>query len=140
MEEPTDLALPPSVVGVGEFPGDPSSVAAARGFLRALFPESEAIEVAALLVSELAANAVRHAHTGFEVKVIVDNNLRVEISDGSAILPTIRTDDDINSIGGRGLRIVDVCSLRWGSEHRGTGKVIWFELAYPDESAPNSAT
>lgn len=88
------------------------------------------IEVARLLVSELAANAVRHSGCeSYELVVDVDADLlRVDVADGNrAAVPTIAQPNDL---GGRGLRLVDSLSSRWGVDHpTGDGaKHVWFEL------------
>ncbi len=85
-------------------------------------------ELAVLLVSELASNAIIHADTQFEVILHADDaQLRVELVDGDPLLPTMRPYSP-DSVSGRGLHIVAATADRWGFEPRGQGKLVWFEL------------
>ena len=91
-----------------------------------LLPEGvqERLEV---VVSELAANAVHHAGTPFEVRLTIGSTVRIEVCDGSAVPPVMR-DVDVHQISGRGLVIVDRFADRWGYETGGGGKAVWAEL------------
>lgn len=82
-----------------------------------------------LLATEIATNAVRHA--GTEATVIVcylGDRIRVEVGDGSNVLPRIRTPDETEP-GGRGLPLVEALSTRWGVIETVDGKRVWFEVA-----------
>ncbi|MFF2699790.1 ATP-binding protein [Streptomyces cyaneofuscatus] len=93
----------------------------------------------ALVVAELAANAVRHGSLpGREFAVRVDHEgaasrFRIEVSDArlgrtpeEAVLPP----DDRES--GRGLFLVECLATRWGWEPRHPiGKTVWAEVAAP---------
>lgn len=85
---------------------------------------------ARLLVSELVANAVRHAERegdiGMHVAVVGDS-LRVEVVDpGNGFTPRARTAE--SPLGsGWGLHLVDELSDRWGVESSGPTRV-WFEI------------
>lgn len=112
-------------------PSTPASAGAARRFVDAalaapeLFPVTDA---AALLVSELVANAVLHTGTPLEVVVAVDGaHVRVEVHDGSPRLP-VRKNYSTMSGTGRGLVLVERMSSDWGADSTPTGKVVWFEL------------
>jgi anti-sigma regulatory factor (Ser/Thr protein kinase) len=83
-----------------------------------------------LVVSELASNAVRHAHTPFRLTISADPTLRVEVADGSPTLPRQGTPGPW-SAGGRGLMLVAACARRWGVNRLGTGKVVWADLGPP---------
>jgi anti-sigma regulatory factor (Ser/Thr protein kinase) len=112
------------------------SVGAARRFVtEAIEPAGAAPDVPALLVSELATNAVRHARTDFEVRVHVDDHsCRVEVvNDAPEMLAALREPSDE---GGRGLQIVEALATRWGAETQGAAKVVWFEcdLGNPSRS------
>jgi len=114
------------------FPADRRSVAAARRFVRATLSGSghapEAVEDAVLMVSELASNVVEHARTEYEIVVAVDEDrARIEVADGSAILPALR-EAAHDSERGRGLYLLETLAKRWGVESRPSGKAIWFEL------------
>lgn len=110
-------------------PPEPSSAGAARRFVAAaLDAGSEVAELAVLLVSELASNAILHARTPFEVSVLVDEeHLRVEVSDTNVAMPALRTYRR-ESIAGRGLHMVAASADRWGFDARPGGKVVWFEF------------
>lgn len=111
------------------YPPLPHSVRQARRVVSTALEEHGLdLPDAALLVSELAANAVEHARTPFLVTVHVGRALRVEVADGSDLLPVI-TNPTAHSERGRGLAIVRALSTRWGIEFRRTGKVMWFELS-----------
>ncbi len=89
-----------------------------------------------LLVSEIAANAVKHSASGdggeFEVAVWVAGDLvRVEIGDqGGASEPRLTGDGSAPDAltGGRGLRIVDALAAKWGHAGDELGRVVWFEV------------
>lgn len=113
---------------------DAESVGRARTFVDASVPgrAREDRELLAVLVSELATNAVRHAATDFEVTVVEDRasgRIRVGVSDqgeGTPVLHGLRTMEP----HGRGLRIVGELSDKWGVEWAvGQGsKTVWFQL------------
>ncbi len=90
----------------------------------------DAAEVATLLVTELATNAVRHADTEFTVYVALDDDLlRVEVQDRNHALPEVKA-PGLEDEGGRGMFLVDRLSTRWGAEREpDIGKRVWFELA-----------
>jgi MEDS: MEthanogen/methylotroph, DcmR Sensory domain len=81
---------------------------------------------AALVVTELAANAVVHAHTGFTVELAADADaLRISVRDasplpsGAALVPAPL----------HGLGAVNALARRWGVEPLGhSGKSVWVEL------------
>lgn len=86
----------------------------------------------ALVVAELAANAVLHGRVrgrDFRVRLVLrDGLVRVEVADGRTDrLPVLRASADE---GGRGLLLVAATAERWGVEPR-TGapyKVVWAEV------------
>lgn len=88
-------------------------------------------EIAALLTSELATNAVRHAGTEFTVTVRVQGGvLSVSVADRSPdhpVAPSRMPDTDVRS--GRGLVLVSTYATEWGVERSPDGKVVWFTLA-----------
>jgi anti-sigma regulatory factor (Ser/Thr protein kinase) len=93
------------------------------------------IEDAILCTSELVTNAVMHGKHGCELQMSFDpadgGVLRVEVSDGSPHLPRLVDAVDVHRAGGRGLRIVEAASTRWGSQQVPSGKVVWFEMGHP---------
>src|SRR5438094_10607072 len=90
-----------------QLPPEPSSAGMARRFVASSLDAGDEVgELAVLLVSELASNAVLHARTAFELRVRIDNRrLRVEIRDDNPALPTLK-DYVAESITGRGLHMV----------------------------------
>lgn len=106
-------------------------VVAARRFASRVVAEAGHISLVpavALATGELAANAVHHARTPFEVIVFVDDRaVRVEVADGSPDLPR-RLDVDPDEVHGRGVMLVDLVGARWGVEVAGGGKRVWVEI------------
>jgi anti-sigma regulatory factor (Ser/Thr protein kinase) len=117
-------------------PGTASSVPPARHFVERTL-EAWGLEhlswTAALLVTELAANAALHAGTDFRVVVTRrpgpdGERLRVEVHDGSSHVPRARRTSD-SATTGRGLRMVADLAADWGVAVRdGGGKAVWWEL------------
>jgi anti-sigma regulatory factor (Ser/Thr protein kinase) len=110
-------------------PPEPSSAGAARRFVAsALGAGSEVAELAVLLVSELATNAVLHAQTDFDILLRLDDDcVRIEVSDGNPDMPALRPYLR-ESIEGRGLHMVAASANHWGFGAQPDGKVVWFEL------------
>jgi anti-sigma regulatory factor (Ser/Thr protein kinase) len=119
-----------------------SSVPDARQFvaesLSALEPEVG--ETAALLVSELATNAVVHASSAFAVTVVYPTpggRVRVEVLDSVPGEPAPLRPPPSDPHG-RGLLLVAHLADAWGVKGAGrrAGKTIWFELAPAGADAP----
>jgi len=86
------------------------------------------LDDAQIVISELAANAVRHANTPFSVSVRSTLSLvRIEARDRSHALPVLR-EERHTTPSGRGMRIVEALASRWGVELTPDGKVVWAEL------------
>jgi anti-sigma regulatory factor (Ser/Thr protein kinase) len=115
-----------------QLPPEPSSAGVARRFVASSLAAGDEVgELAVLLVSELASNAVLHARTPFEL--VVDNDaarLRVEVHDTNPTMPMLK-DYVAESVTGRGLHMVASSADNWGFEARHDGKIVWFELAHP---------
>ena len=114
-----------------QLPAEAASVPLARRHVTAVVEQlelGEMADTAALLVSELVTNAVRHAGTELQLTILAESgHVRIEVEDGSATLPRSRT-SDLYDAGGRGLPLVEALADRWGSESTGTGKLVWAEL------------
>lgn len=114
-----------------EFPGKPESVRDARAFVADTLEAwglEAATEVAVLLTSEVATNAVRHADSSFEV--VVEERppeVLIKVRDGSAAPAMLRV-LPVDAEGGRGLPMVRILSERWGSTTVGDGKLVWFAV------------
>ncbi|GAA4982259.1 ATP-binding protein [Kineococcus glutinatus] len=90
---------------------------------------------AALVVAELATNAVLHARTDFEVHLrVLDGGLRVDVCDGSTTQPLSGT-LDLVAMSGRGLPLVNALAAGWGVDPREGGKCVWAHLL-PTSAAP----
>ncbi|MHB1585243.1 MAG: MEDS domain-containing protein [Acidimicrobiales bacterium] len=132
-QEDPDAAGEPGTVDGGEqlFVPVPAAIAAARRFvtgaLRA-FADDPLTDVAALVVSELATNAVLHAGSAFRVGVRRSGPaVRIEVEDSCPARPRQRPTDN-DTPGGRGIPLVEEVSARWGSDSSDGGKVVWSDL------------
>lgn len=84
----------------------------------------------ALVVTELVANAVRHAGTEIELTLeLIPGGVRMQVRDGSTRplrpRPALASDE-----GGRGLLLVDALCTRYGVEAEPDGKRVWVELLH----------
>jgi anti-sigma regulatory factor (Ser/Thr protein kinase) len=88
---------------------------------------------AALIVSELVTNSVRHANVGAHETLILEltrlgDQLRVAVTDpGSELLPRVLPVDD-PSPGGFGLRLVDGLASDWGVARTNGKTRVWCDL------------
>jgi anti-sigma regulatory factor (Ser/Thr protein kinase) len=121
-------------------PYAPSSVAAARWQLATDLREAgtvaAAIGDAALVLSELLSNAIRHAAPlpGRTVRVawtLSDGSLQVSVSDGGGTTRPRAGHPAPTSLGGRGLEIVDCLSSTWGIRTCDGGITVWAVLPAP---------
>lgn len=106
------------------------SVAGARHFIREVLGDQprEIAEAAELMASELATNSVRHAHSDFELAILLSRDkIRVEVSDYGQGEPVPRSPTPWEQ-SGRGLQIVQELSEMWGFSPSPGGKLVWFTL------------
>ena len=84
-------------------------------------------DAAELMTSELAANAVLHAQTRYEVRLRhTSTAIRVEVvNDRPEMIAKLVS---ASGESGRGLGIVNEMASAWGVESGETQKIIWFEL------------
>lgn len=119
--------------------GEPRATGAARRFLRGHLRtwgvDDDASDDAQLCLSELVTNAVVHAGTASELRVVLDGGLlTVTVRDLGGLgkpatgEPSPSEDLDPLRVYGRGLQLVDALSDRWGSERDVTGTTVWFAL------------
>lgn len=119
------------------FPAEPGAVRTARGAVRKQLHgwDLDSVgDLAALLVSELVTNSLRHATGPIGVRLVrpaeLDDVLLVEVSDPLPDPPrerAARPEDE----SGRGLQLVADSSRRWGTRPGDSGKTVWFELTVP---------
>ncbi|WP_199829649.1 ATP-binding protein [Streptomyces sp. MMG1121] len=119
------------------FPAEPGAVRTARAAVRGQLHGWDldcVSDLAALLVSELVTNSLRHATGPIGVRLVrpakLDGTLLVEVSDPLPDPPRERVarPEDEN---GRGLQLVAGSTRRWGTRPGASGKTVWFELAVP---------
>jgi anti-sigma regulatory factor (Ser/Thr protein kinase) len=111
------------------FTAEARSVGAARRYARdALSHHPHHLDAVELMVSELATNSVKHAHSDFKVSINDSGGeIRVEVRDTGRGRPVLRSPTPIEP-SGRGLRIVEALSRAWGTVDSPNGKTVWFTL------------
>ena len=114
-------------------PGEAASVGPARAFVAEALRGADLdalVDDAELAVAELVTNVVIHARTPMVVRVTrAGAGARVEISDGSPVLPSPGLLSG-TAVSGRGLILVDALSARWGADPEPAGgKTVWFEIS-----------
>ncbi len=86
------------------------------------------VDLAVLIASELATNAIVHSRLAFHVSVDVTATcVQVAVDDLSAVLPVVGQPREEDT-GGRGLAIIEAAADRWGIKPTAGGKRAWFEL------------
>lgn len=109
----------------------PTSAAAARRFVHEALDGWGCEDRDAVLVctDELVTNAIVHVSSDIEVVVCRRREaIRVEVHDASP-RPPLRRVHRPDADSGRGLRVVEALSTRWGVDAAVDGKVVWFEVA-----------
>ena len=116
----------------------PESVKTGRDFTRATLVEWDMpalADVAELVVSELVTNALRHGIPS-ACQLVSDRCVRLRllaqapfvmcmVTDPGAGIPVLR-ESEPTSENGRGLNVVECCSVRWGWHLLDDGgKVVW---------------
>jgi anti-sigma regulatory factor (Ser/Thr protein kinase) len=128
-------------------PWAPSSVARARWQLSADLQEAglrgTAIGDAALVLSELLSNAIRHARPlpGALVQVswaLRDESLTVSVRDGGGPTRPHAGHLSPSALGGRGLAIVECLARTWGVQDSTGGVTVWAILPAPPCQARGS--
>lgn len=118
-----------------ELPSTVDQVPRCRRLVRDTLTEwglSHLIENAALLVSELATNALQHAGGSFQLRLHRGKFLLCEVCDNAKAPPEMNMETvdhpDLLAEDGRGMVLVGELSRRWGFRPTAGGKVVWFEL------------
>jgi anti-sigma regulatory factor (Ser/Thr protein kinase) len=88
-----------------------------------------------LLVTELVANAVRHAGVGPDQSLRIEvrqwpRRLRVGVVDPGGHFHQVRPRKDTDGPGGLGLVLVERIAARWGVGHGAPGTRVWFEIEF----------
>lgn len=125
------------------FPCEPSTAEIGRQLLRdvlGIWHLDNLADHAALIVTELIANAARHTPCD-EIRLMVERpsatRLRVGVLDRApATLPALG-EADVDDESGRGLLLIDAVADRWGYDLHGSGrrpwgKEVWAELRIKD--------
>ncbi|GGT08759.1 hypothetical protein GCM10010207_04130 [Streptomyces atratus] len=126
--------LPADAVGDWRLPREPRSVGRARELARGrllAWDLEELVDTTELLVSELVTNALRYGEGEIRLRLLRDRTLVCEVWDAGLVQPRRRRARDTDE-GGRGLQLVGLLSVAWGSRRTPRGKTVWFELALPD--------
>jgi anti-sigma regulatory factor (Ser/Thr protein kinase) len=105
----------------------------ARQVLREWGVEPGVVDVAELVVSELASNAARQSEDPIDVVLALPGPyLRIEVADTSHRMPALPAEEvDADATSGRGLLLVDALASRWGVHSDGLAKRVWAELDLP---------
>jgi MEDS: MEthanogen/methylotroph, DcmR Sensory domain len=124
-----------------EFPRERDSPGRARRLVTAALErqgyEDALVRDVALVLSELATNAVVHAGSAFAVSIKPEEKgLRVSVGDSKPLVSAERR-GGLDVRRGHGLDVIDLLSSSWDAKNDGEGgKVIWAELPY--QAAPPS--
>ncbi|MFZ2113303.1 MAG: hypothetical protein WAU77_06180 [Solirubrobacteraceae bacterium] len=132
-EEPSGRKL------AAEFAVDGASPGRARRLLLGTLAEwgcsTSLLRDAAVVVSELATNAVLHAASSFSLSATFEGSLlRIAVHDARPLSVTVRG-GGLSPQPTHGLGLVEALSLRWGAEGTAQGKAVWAELCSSDELA-----
>jgi putative methionine-R-sulfoxide reductase with GAF domain/anti-sigma regulatory factor (Ser/Thr protein kinase) len=135
-----DKRNPPTLEARLELPGDPSSVPLARDAVTQLLRQGQTeafVDSAALLATELVANAVRHVPGPCALELTRRGSLlRMAVVDSGPGTPSLENLGTL-AFGGRGMHIVSSLSTAWGVDHfEAGGKAVWAELETPAEASP----
>ena len=117
------------------FAGTRDDTRAARRFALGMLGPWRGEQLAAdtaLVVTELATNAVLHAGSAFSVSLaLAADTIRISVGDRLPLgLPG--EDQELAAAPGHGLGVIAAMAARWGVETAPTGKAVWAELPLPD--------
>jgi anti-sigma regulatory factor (Ser/Thr protein kinase) len=117
------------------FAGSVDQVRQARSFVGRVLDDCPVADVAALLASELATNAIIHTASGKDGKFAVIVHCagtwaRVEVWDEGSVSIPVACSRGTPGESGYGLGLVELMASRWGQEGGVRGRVVWFELEW----------
>lgn len=114
-----------------ELPPEPSSATQARRLAReqlASICSPDALDIVALLVTELVTNAILHARTPLHLHIETrPGHVRLCVEDTSDRQPQLRS-YDADAVTGRGLALVETLASSWGVDSTPSGKVVWCDI------------
>ncbi|MFI6686631.1 ATP-binding protein [Streptomyces sp. NPDC050485] len=101
-----------------------------------------------VVVDELLTNALAHGDTDSDASDSVEftivftphRRVRIEVTDGSSVLPHPQQADPADEHG-RGMLLLAALADRWGTELHGRGKTVWceFDIKANDEARVDSS-
>jgi anti-sigma regulatory factor (Ser/Thr protein kinase) len=117
---------------VRQFAAGPRAPTAARRFVVDTLKQwgrGEYVNDAALIVTELATNAVIHAQSNFSVAVTSPSGgVRVAVGDASRVAPILGDMASTTATSGRGVALMAALAHQWGTDLTSDGKVVWAEF------------
>jgi serine/threonine-protein kinase RsbW len=114
-------------------PFEATSVSVARQRLKTWMSDidgsRDSIEDARVVISELVANAVRHARPLSDGSLLVtwtleDDGVQVSVTDGGAATRPRALETSPSSLSGRGMAIVEVLAHKWWTEQSDTRSTV----------------
>jgi anti-sigma regulatory factor (Ser/Thr protein kinase) len=121
----------------------PVSVSASRAFVTnqlatwGVTPHDNAhgrVADIALVTSELAGNATKFCSQDIEISLVAHrDHVQVAVTDDNP-QPVRLQQPGPDTLGGRGLLLVDTLAERWGQNRHNHGKTVWAHLALPPGS------
>jgi anti-sigma regulatory factor (Ser/Thr protein kinase) len=127
-----ELALPPVAASAGQ----------ARTAVRAAVEQQRLgrADDAALLVSEICTNAIKHARSELTVRLWAESSrLRISVEDREGATlpkPGRAATGDPEAESGWGLLLVEALADAWGVQTTSDGKRVWFDLDLLREPSP----
>jgi two-component sensor histidine kinase len=123
------------------FDGRAESVGDARRFVAKTFGDCPGSDLALLVASELAGNAVQHSRSGqpggrFTLHLAAfEDRWRIRVDDGGGPAePSVKAEADQDEAG-RGLALVAALSADWGVLGDHYARAVWAEILKPPERA-----
>ncbi|MBL7486666.1 SpoIIE family protein phosphatase [Frankia sp. AgW1.1] len=130
-----ELALPPVAASAGQ----------ARTAVRAVVEQQDLgrADDAALLVSEICTNAIKHARSELTVRLWAESSrLRISVEDREGATlpkPGRAAKGDPEAESGWGLLLVEALADAWGVQTTSDGKRVWFDLDLLRQTPPDDA-